>query len=288
MADGEHPYEPAGLWFEEHEPAARTSARYQVGRLLAHRRTPYQELLLFESPGLGKVLVLDGIVQLTELDTYAYHELLAHPAMCAHPNPRTVAIVGGGDVHLAAEVLKHPEVERVLLLELDKEVIEVAREHFPVAAQALADPRLEVRAGDAFEAMAGLSNLDVILCDLTDPIGQAARLFEEGFYARCARALGEEGVLAAQTESLHFHRATVQACQRALAQVFPYVALVTGGIATYPGAWWTFSLAAKGADPRKARRRPDVPTRLYHPDAHSWFFVPEPVLGKLLGREPAV
>ena len=134
--------------------------------------------MLFESPRLGRVLALDGIVQMTDLDTYVYHEMLAHPALFSHPNPRDVAVVGGGDVHLIAEVLKHPGIERVYLLELDEEVVQVARKHYEVARQTLADPRVEVRPSDAFESIAELhGELDVIMVDLTDPIGPAARLF---------------------------------------------------------------------------------------------------------------
>lgn len=271
--------------FEEREPAAATSVSYRVDRVLERRRTPYQDLFLFESEGLGKVLVLDGIVQLTERDAYVYHELLAHPALFAHPLPRRVAIVGGGDAHLLAEVLKHDEVECAYLLELDGEVVEVARKHFDVAAGALSDPRAELMIGDAFESVSSLEGqLDVILCDLTDPIGQAARLFEDPFYARCERALTADGMLVAQTESLHYHRKTVQACFQALSERFPLVSVLSGSVASYPGAWWTFTLASKGLDPRVVRRRPQVETRLYQPDAHGWFFVPEPVLREMVAE----
>src|SRR5262245_35357575 len=162
--------------------------------------------MLFESPRLGRVLALDGIVQMTDLDTYVYHELLAHPILFSHPAPRDVAIVGGGDVHLVAEVLKHPGLERVFLLELDEEVVQVACKHYSVARQALGDPRVEVVPRDAFESIADLSGaLDVIMIDLTDPIGPAARLFEDPFYALCAASLRDDGMLVAQTESIHFH-----------------------------------------------------------------------------------
>ena len=132
-------------------PARASHAAYDVLQVLEQRRTEFQEIMLFESPRLGRVLALDGIVQMTDLDTYVYHEMLAHPALFAHPNPRDVAVVGGGDVHLVAEVLKHPGIERVYLLELDEEVIQVARKHYDVARETLADPRVEVRPGDAFD-----------------------------------------------------------------------------------------------------------------------------------------
>jgi spermidine synthase len=270
--------------FEEHEPGAASHAAYDVAQVLEQRRTEFQEVMLFEAPRLGRVLALDGIVQMTDLDTYVYHEMLAHPALFSHPNPRDVAVVGGGDVHLVAEVLKHPGIERVFLLELDEEVVQVARKHYEVARVALADPRVEVRPRDAFHSVGELrGELDVIMVDLTDPIGPAARLFEDEFYALCETSLREDGMLVAQTESIHFHPDVARNCFTTLGRRFAHAELLWSAIATYPGAFWTFSMASKQLDPRVVRRRPDVSTRLYDVEAHEWFFVPAPVRGRLLG-----
>jgi spermidine synthase len=270
--------------FEEDEPGAASHAAYDVLQVLEQRRTEFQEVMLFESPRFGRVLALDGIVQMTDLDTYVYHEMLAHPVLFAHPAPRDVAIVGGGDVHLVAEVLKHPGIARVYLLELDEEVVQVARKHYAVARDALADPRVEVRPRDAFESIAELrGELDVVLVDLTDPIGPAARLFEDEFYALCEESLRADGMLVAQTESIHFHPDVVRSCFGALSARFAYAELLWTAIATYPGAFWTFSFASKSLDPRVVRRRPEIATRLYDVDAHEWFFVPAPVRERLLG-----
>jgi spermidine synthase len=269
--------------FEEYEPGAASHAAYDVLNVLEQRRTQFQDIMLFEAPRIGRVLALDGIVQMTDLDTYVYHEMLAHPALFAHPNPRAVAVVGGGDVHLVAEVLKHPGIERVYLLELDEEVVHVARKHYELARETLADPRVEVRPRDAFESIAELEGeLDVIMVDLTDPIGPAARLFEDEFYALCERSLRADGMLVAQTESIHFHPDVVQSCFEALRGRFEHTDLLWTAIATYPGAFWTFGFASKTLDPRVVRRRPAVDTRLYDVDAHEWFFVPEPVRRKLI------
>lgn len=269
--------------FDEFEPASLYRAGYDMAEVLERRQTRFQDLLLFRHPRAGKILALDGIVQLTEVDTHVYHEVLTHPALCAHPNPRTVAVVGGGDAFIVAEALKHDTVEKVYLLELDEDVIEVSRKHFPEAAAALANPRVEVRVADAFESIAAMDDeLDVILVDLTDPIGQAARLFADPFYERCERALRSDGFLVAQTESVHFHPDTVRQCHAALAGRFPRVDLLWGSMATYPGGLWTFGFASKGLDPTVARRTPQLDTKLYTPDAHSWFFVPPSVRQKFL------
>jgi spermidine synthase len=269
--------------FEEYEPGSASHASYDMTRVLEQRRTEFQEVMLFESPRLGRVLALDGIVQMTDLDTYVYHEMLAHPVLFAHPNPRAVAVVGGGDVHLVAEVLKHPGIERVFLLELDEEVVQVARKHYELARETLADPRVEVRPRDAFESIADLhGDLDVVMIDLTDPIGPAARLFEDEFYALCRESLRPDGMLVAQTESVHFHPEVVRNCFTTLRNRFAHADLLWTAIATYPGAFWTFSIASKQHDPRVVRRRPEVESRLYDVESHEWFFVPPAVRRKLI------
>ncbi len=283
MVRGTSPEEATFGLFREQEPQSIYQASYPMARVLEERRTQYQDLLLFEHPTAGKVLALDGIIQMTDVDTYVYHEVLTHPAMVAHPCPKVVAVVGGGDAFIVAEALKHDTVEKVYLLELDEDVIETARKHYPVAAAALADPRVEVRPADAFATIAEFDNeLDVILVDLTDPIGQAARLFEDPFYALCERALRQDGIVVAQTESVHFHPQTVRQCYATLSRRFARTELLWGSIATYPGAFWTFAMATKGLDPTVARRQPELDTQLYSPEAHGWFFIPPPVRAKLL------
>jgi spermidine synthase len=141
-----------------------------------------------------------------------------------------------------------------------------------------------VRPRDAFESIAELhGELDVIMVDLTDPIGPAARLFEDEFYALCERSLRPDGMLVAQTESVHFHPDVVRSCFGALANRFRHAELLWTAIATYPGAFWTFGMASKEHDPRVVRRRPEIDTRLYDVAAHEWFFIPRPVRGRMLG-----
>ncbi len=121
------------------------------------------------------------------------------------------------------------------------------------------------------------------MVDLTDPIGPAARLFEDEFYALCEQSLRPDGMLVAQTESVHFHPEVVRSCFTTLANRFEYTDLLWGAIATYPGAFWTFAIASKQLDPRVVRRRAEIETRLYDVDAHDWFFIPKPVRRRLLG-----
>jgi len=160
-----------------------------VRRWLVRRRTPYQRLDLAETEAHGRVLALDGRFMLSERDEFFYHEMLVHPALLFHPLPRHVLIVGGGDGGALREVLRHP-VERATLVEIDPEVIEVAKEWLPSVHQgAFSDPRVRVvtMPGEEFLPQ-HREEFDVILVDSTDPIGPGAALFREDFFRACREA----------------------------------------------------------------------------------------------------
>jgi spermidine synthase len=271
-------------YFSEVEPGSPGTRSYAITKLIDERTSQFQDILVFESPVLGRVLAIDNIVQVAEVDAYVYHEMLVHPALCAHRAPRSVVIVGGGDGLAAAEVLKH-DVESVTVLDLDQAVVDACRPVFPGAAS-FDDPRVTVRIGDAYDSLFDVGPIDVLLSDMTDPIGQAARFFEEEFLGRVASVLGPDGVLAMQSESLHFHPDTVRTVRAAARRQFAHAATVTGSMATYPGAWWTFTLGCNGKDPRVASRCPDLDTRFYDPRSHEWFFIPDNVVDRLLATGP--
>lgn len=269
--------------FVEHAPGTPEARHYPLDGTTAHRVSSFQVIESFRVPQVGAVLALDGVVQVADIDAYVYHEILTHPALCAHPDPRVVAIAGGGDGHTVREVLKHRDVEAVYLLERDPEVTEAAAERFPGVSEALADPRVHVRTGDALRTLAETPRRpDVIICDMTDPVGQAARFFSAEFYRLAADVLSPSGIVVSQAESLHYHPAVVRDCLRFARDSFPHTGLLHGAMATYPGGWWAFVIASKGGDPRRAVRRPALPTRLYRASAHSWFFVPDEVAASLL------
>lgn len=240
---------------------------------------------MVESPYFGRMLVLDGVVQLSERDEFFYHEMLTQVAMHAHPHPQEVLIVGGGDGGALREVLKHSSVKKVTLVEIDPEVVKVSQAFFPSLAQGFADPRTEVvfAEGSAFVKGQPLS-YDIIIVDSTDPVGMARSLFTDAFFGAAQRAL-KGGIFVAQTESLHFHREFLRQVQRELSALFRYVGLYTQALATYPGNWWTFSIASQEYDPRGLRRAVAVPCRFYSDEVHRYCFLPEGVRGRLLSGE---
>lgn len=174
--------------------------RLKADRVLHDSRTAHQHLIIFDNPTFGRVMMLDGVVQLAERDEFIYHEMMAHVPLLAHGRARRVLIVGGGDGGVLREVLKHAGVERVTLCEIDRSVIDLALAHFPAVSNgAFDDPRVEIVIADGTRFVAETeSRFDVVLVDSTDPIGPGAALFTREFYAGCRRCLTQGGVLVTQ------------------------------------------------------------------------------------------
>ncbi len=273
-------------YFLENEPTSPVNYRYPVKRILYRGKSPYQKILVFDAPFHGRVLALDNIVQLTTREEFFYHELLVHPILQAHPNPRKALIIGGGDGGSLREVVKYPGIEQVVECELDAEVVRIAKRYFREVASGYKDPRAAVLYEDGQKYLRETDQLfDAIILDLTDPIGPAKPLFEKPFYQLCAEHLTGDGFLSAQTESLQFHSDTVAAVYHALCQVFPLVELATIPLAMYPGNWWTFSIGSKSLDPQLARNAYTPSTRIYSREDHAWFFLPPRIRQKLIEVE---
>lgn len=242
-----------GTYFLE-EITPYESMLHRAERVLLQRTTRYQELTLFQTPGFGKVLVLDKDVQSTERDEHVYHDTLVHPAMLAHPEPRKVLVVGGGEGATLREVLRHPSVERCVMVDIDGELMDIAREFLPEWHQgAFDDPRAEVHAEDA---RAWLENhdesFDVILVDLTDPVGEdspARFLFTVEWYRLLRSRLRSGGFVAMQAGMLLLtHHREHPVIHRTVREVFDHVRTYRTFI---PGYFLQFGfiLATNAADP---------------------------------------
>ncbi len=173
---------------------------YEVDQILFEQQTDHQHLIIFENQRFGRIMMLDNIVQLTTADEFIYHEMMAHIPLFAHPNPKNILIIGGGDGGVAREVLRHSSVEKLTLCEIDQSVIEMGQRYFPtVCGNAFDDPRLhtEIMDGTIF-VKETRQKFDAILVDSTDPIGPGAVLFTAEFYHDCAQCLAGTGILITQ------------------------------------------------------------------------------------------
>ena len=215
--------------------------------------TKYQKLTFLETEDFGKVLVLDDLVQLTERDEFIYHEMISHVAINTFPRKiEKVLIIGGGDGGTAREVLKYNFIKEVHLVEIDKEVIEIAKKHMPFTAKAFEDKRLKVFIEDGRNFVRNTQNkYDVVLVDCSDPIGPSKVLFEKDFYQDCFKILKEDGIFVTQSESPFYSLDIIKDIIKNLKISFPIVKLYTANIPTYPAGYWSFTLASKVYDPLK-------------------------------------
>ncbi|MBZ0155972.1 MAG: polyamine aminopropyltransferase [Alphaproteobacteria bacterium] len=272
--------------FFEKDPYAPIQYVYDVENILHKSTSAFQEIMVIKNPHFGKILVLDGVVQITERDELFYHEMLVHVVMHAHPDPKKVVVIGGGDGGTVREVLKHSSVEKVYFIEIDEEVINVSKEFFPSVACGVDDRRVEIKCMDGAEFIKGRHNdIDVVIVDSTDIIGFAKSLFTVEFFKSVKDSLTDEGMFVTLTESLHFHKDIVIEVQEQMRLIFPHVDLYTAPIATYAGNWWTFSTASKRHDVRRMRREYAVDTRYYSDEIHCQAFLPPKMYEKLMQRK---
>ncbi len=241
------------MHFEYRDPWTRhTKLVYTVTRIYESFESEIQQIDVFEAKDWGTVLALGGVTNVTDRDESSYHEMLAHVAVLAHPNPKRVLIIGGGDGGTLREVLRHPEVEQAVLVDIDGEVIRCAKQYFPHLAKAFKNPRAEVLVEDGLayvkRAKEAGESFDVILVDSTDPVDGAVELFTEAFYRDCAAVLGEQGILVPQSDSPVFFPDRVKHIVDTLGGIFANTRLYVGQCVAYPSGFWAFCAASQGVD----------------------------------------
>jgi spermidine synthase len=256
--------------------------RLRMDRVLYREKTEHQDLIIFENEKFGRVLTLDGVVQTTEGDEFVYHEMLTHVPLTAHGNAKRVLIIGGGDGGMAREVLKHPEVEHVTMVEIDRAVVDMSVEHLPsLSAGAFDDPRFEliITDGAAYVAETG-DRFDVIIVDSTDPIGPGEVLFTAEFYANCKRCLTEGGIVVTQNGVPALQGSEVTNSWNRLGKSFADVWFFVAPVPTYQGGFMAFGWATDDAAKRKTDlsvleerfAKADIATRYYTPAVHQGSF----------------
>ena len=271
-------------WFYEHYRDTSATGIRTTG-LLHAERSEYQSIAVHETAGHGRLLTLDDMVMVTELDEFVYHELLSHVPLCVHANPRQVLVVGGGDGGTVREVLRHASVERVVLCEIDERVTRVCQEFMPSIAGQLDDPRVELVFADAAAYVKDSPGcFDAILVDSTEPIGPAAALFGEAFFRDLAQALRPGGVISSQAESPFYAPELVRSLFAAVRRVFASVHGYYGVIPTYPGGGWVFCLASHERSPEHVDldRAAALATRYYSPGVARGAFALPPFMQELV------
>jgi len=258
-----------------------------VEKVLHQVKTPFQELAVVQAGPLGRVLILDGVIQTAEFDEAGYHEMLVHVPLLTHLAPQRVLIIGGGDGGALREVLKHPGLERVDLCEIDAEVIAACRRFLPGLAAGFDDPRVRVHIGDGVEFLAGAQEAyDAVLVDSSDPQGPARGLFNPEFYASLKKALRPGGVAAVLAESYFLFPELIRGTFAVLERLFDFACYYTASVPTYNSGVMGFALASLGpfplSPPEPGRVAELGGLRYYTPAAHrAAFALPRPALNLL-------
>lgn len=263
----------ADNWFVERCEEGGSSFGLLLEGQLHEEQSNFQRIEVFATARFGRLLVLDGFVMLTTRDNFIYHEMLTHPALLTHPDPKRVLIVGGGDCGCLHEVLKHETVRGADMVELDERVTRTSERFFPELCASNDDPRANLNFGDGIEwvASAGPASYDIIIVDSTDPIGQAARLFRADFYHACRRALTDDGILIVQSESPLLHLQLIRSIRDEMTRAgFSSVRTLQFPQCCYPSGWWSATMAGSGSalEDFRAGEADRLDTRYYNAAVH--------------------
>lgn len=258
-------------------------ARLEADAVLHESRSAHQHIVIFDNGDFGRMLVIDGVVQLSTRDEFIYHEMMAHVPLLSLDRPRRVLIVGGGDGGVLREVLKHPSVERVDLCEIDQSVIDLSRRYFPdISNGSFDNRRVHVTITDGRRYVAESSQtFDVIICDTTEPVGVAKALFDEGFFADCRRLLSAPGVFITQNGLPFMHPEHLASTGRFMRNSFADAACFLCGQPTYFGGPFALVWGATNRQCRKTSKRVldrriaerGIATRYYNGEAHLGSFL---------------
>lgn len=280
-----------GKWYTEISPESGSAFSLKIREKIHQEQTPYQLLEIYDTEVFGNLMTLDGLVMLCGLDNFIYHEMMTHTALFTHPDPKRVAIIGGGDCGCLKEVLKHPAVEHAELIELDERVTRVAEKFFPELCESNNDPRAHFNFSNGIKHIreSDDDSYDVIVVDSTDPVGPAVGLFSKEFYSDCLHALSPDGVLIVQSESPLFHMEIIASVRTNMKDAgFGHVATLDFPQCSYPSGWWSATLASKSIAP-ESFRRPDASTtvdntRYYNSEIHAAALTKPPFMKHVLGN----
>ena len=243
-----NPIRTRDVWFTERDDKIALSLKHD-GKLY-DVQSDFQKVSIYNTQAYGNMLTLDGMVMTTEKDEYVYHEMITHVPALTHPQPKRVLIIGGGDGGTAREMLRHEQLEQVVMVEIDEKVIEASKLHLPTIASALDHPKLDLIVDDGIKYVneAADESFDIVIVDSTDPVGPAEGLFTVDFYQQVHRILSKDGIMITQSESPRFNNKVFKEIYQTYKSIFgqDQVHCYLAYIPTYPTGMWSFSFSSKG------------------------------------------
>jgi spermidine synthase len=234
--------EEGKLWFREISEFWKGQCfSIRIEKIVYSGKSQLQEILIFDSEKYGRVLVLDGAIQVTTLDEVAYQEVMAHTPMHLINNGecKRALVIGGGDGGVLRELAKYPEIQEIYICEIDGDVIELSKKYLSTTSIGYSDPRVKVFVEDGFKFLQSMINegilFDVVVSDLSDPIGPAESIFNGEFLELLAKVVEpKNGVAALQGECYWLHSHLIRQLVDKSKSLFKNVSYATIAIPTYP------------------------------------------------------
>ncbi|TXK60790.1 polyamine aminopropyltransferase [Alkalisalibacterium limincola] len=277
-------------WYHENFEITGSSIGFRITKKLDEVQSEFQKIEIFQTTDWGNLMVIDGAIMLTTRDNFLYHEMMSHPTLFTHSNPKRVVIIGGGDCGTLREVLKHRDVESATQCDIDEQVTRMAEKYFPELCESNGDPRAELLFDDGIAYMKNCpaESVDVVIVDSTDPVGPAEGLFNQAFYASCLKALRPGGILVQQSESPLTHLGLIRSMRNAMKGAgFTAFRTLTFPQPCYPTGWWSCTMARKGGELDGFRERgagsKTFATKYYSAEIHKSALVQPPFVADALG-----
>ena len=267
------------LWYtENHTDDVRFSMK--VKKQLYSKKSYYQQIDVFDTYEFGRVLTLDGYLMVTEKDEFIYHEMIVHVPMAVNPEIKKVLVIGAGDGGTVRELCRHKSIEKIDLVEIDGQVIEVCKEYLPFTACSFDDERVDIHVEDGLKFVRRKEDeYDLIIVDSTDPFGPGEGLFTKEFYGNCYKALTQKGILTNQHESTYYdsYIEMVKRTHKRIGASFPVAMVYQAHIPTYPSGHWLFGFASKVLHPvhdlnEQKWNDLGLSTKYYNTDLHKGCF----------------
>ncbi len=238
-------------WFLEYT-SSEEGAFYSLQKIIFNKASIFQHIEIIESGAFGKCLILDGKMQSSEADEFIYHEAIVHPAMISHDFPQRVFVAGGGEGATAREILKHPSVKEIVIVDLDRDAVDACKKYLPEWHQgAFEDKRVRIYFEDGRSFLEKSDNFDIIILDLPESAdgGPALMLYTKEFYKLVYNRLNIDGIAVAQAASTASHNLNIfSSIAKTLLEVFPIVRPYTANVPSFFTPWG-FMLASKKTDP---------------------------------------
>jgi spermidine synthase len=239
------------IWIEDTlEIKNGRTLKIKITKSLEKTKSEFQEIEVVESVSFGRILLIDGVIMLTEADEFCYHEMIAHVPLCVHKKAQKVLVIGGGDGGTVREILKHDNVKEVDICEIDEKVIEISKRHFPYLANSFDNPKVKIYCKDGNEFVKAHKNeYDIIIVDSSDPIGPAEVLFRKEFFEAMFQALKDDGIVVTQAESFFYHPGIIKSLFSFIRDIYPISEYYYTLVPTYPSGVIGFTFCSKKYHP---------------------------------------